>query len=110
MELSNFRKVLYFQLERNITNFQEFFWNLPYPKPASWSLLIKQEGEHHTQSRFDRSAFKQDHDALYQQYSKTSTRRVLWVGSRSHGQTVHADAATIAERTWTASCDIRSPL
>ena len=36
--------------------------------------------KHHDQSRFDRSAFKQDHDALYQQYSKTSTRRVLRVG------------------------------
>ena len=33
--------------------------------------------KHHDQSRFDRSAFKQDHDALYQQYSKTSSRRVM---------------------------------
>ena len=36
--------------------------------------------KHHDHSRFDSSSFKQDHDALYQQYSKTSTRRVLRVG------------------------------
>jgi len=36
--------------------------------------------KHHAQLRFDRSTFKQDHDELYQQYSKTSTRRVLRVG------------------------------
>ena len=36
--------------------------------------------KHHDHSRFDSSAFKQDHDELYQQYSKTSSRRVLRVG------------------------------
>ena len=36
--------------------------------------------KHHDHSRFDRSAFKQDHDALYQQYSKITSRRVLRVG------------------------------
>ena len=36
--------------------------------------------KHHDHSRFDSSAFEQDHDELYQQYSKTSTRRVLRVG------------------------------
>ena len=68
-----------------------------HEKKKDLEVLIKQEVKHHAQvldkkgrqllswkyndhSRFDRSAFKQDHDELYQQYSKTSSRRVLRVG------------------------------
>ena len=36
--------------------------------------------KNHDQSYFDSSTFKKDHDELYQQYSKTTTRRVLQEG------------------------------
>ena len=42
--------------------------------------IDKKPGFHHAQLRFDRADFKQDHDALFQQYFKTTTRRVLHVG------------------------------
>jgi len=59
------------------------------PDRSHWrkyTLVLDPKGQqllnwkHHDHSRLDSSAFKQDHDALYQQYSKTTTRRVLRVG------------------------------